>query len=127
MNVPTTAILLFAFAGLSMISGIAWLAVVFIALGAGMLFFYKEAVEVETEDFDENPAQPHPQQQVVVIQEGSKGIADSISEKMIEQMELERTVGLGKKAGEELKKFQKETAKETKALKREIDELKKKK
>jgi hypothetical protein len=97
MRAVTIAVLFFAFAGLSLAAGIDWLVVVFIALGAAMLFFYKEAAEAEEEEeYEGQPSQPPvvPQQQIVVVQE--PGLMESLSEKIVEELELEKMLGKAK-------------------------------
>jgi len=83
---------LFFFAALSLASGIAWLVVVFLALGIALLFFYREAVEIP-EGVEPSPKQVRGQEpgQVVLVQQPShEPLYHAIAEEIVKHEILTR-------------------------------------
>jgi len=123
MRSSTMGIFLFAIAALALLSGMEWLAIVFGALGFGILFFYKQTATGVMNYPTENesaayPGMQQPPQIVIVDQGGGHG---NLAEQIEEHIMLEKALGGAHEREEE--KHKKKLKKELKHLKHEIKHL----
>ena len=120
MKASTLSLFLFALAGLSLLSGLEWLFVVFIALGLALFYYERNASPAEMMSPPAAPAkktQTSPPQ-IVIIQKGDEGVSRIIAEEIVKH----EILGKARPYPDESKRLEGEI----KGLKKEIASLKKK-
>lgn len=90
MRSSTGALLFFAAAGLAFATGVEWLFITFLAIGAGLLFFYKEKPKA-VEEAEAEPAPAAAQRPVIIVQEtGGEDLTSGISREIRRHLQLQR-------------------------------------
>ncbi len=114
MRASTGALFFLVAAGLAFASGVDWLFIAFLAIGAGLLFFYKETPKAE-EAAEQSPS-PAPQQPVIIVQEtGGEDLTSGISREIRRHLQLQRM----------FKEKREDYSGDIKSLKKQVSGLKK--
>ncbi|MEM4255048.1 MAG: hypothetical protein QXR53_01830 [Candidatus Norongarragalinales archaeon] len=106
MDASSFSLVLFILAGLSLLSGLEWLFVVFVALGLALLYYDRNSPVVEEKQAPEQKTSPASAQQVVIVRQDSS-LSDAIADKIVEHTKLEHLTGTKREIAELKKKLKK--------------------